>query len=196
MNDDQLNDFDIPLSEMARIPALEDGPIRVIVGGIENNDPLGWRWLLKTRSEPGHPVVEYRPFQEGDELTITQPMQVDLVRAALQFSGALGKELKMQQTLDYTRRFEVGRKIRFVAKRMDRFRVFLTMSFENDPEEGMWNLEIPRLAGFVFIEPDSPELSIMECPRGVPDGTGAGPQGDHGVLHLQRRPSSGRINCN
>jgi hypothetical protein len=165
---DNMDVFVVPMSEFTQeFYDREPGPIRMKVVTPESDEPgihkqwlkKDWRWVMKEG------VDMLRSFREGDEITISQEMHVDLVRAALQFSGAVGKELKMQQTLSYSKRFEIGRKIKFVAKRMDRFRVFLTMGFSDDPEEGMWNLEIPRLAGFCFIEPDSPELGILECPE-------------------------------
>lgn len=164
---DNMDVFVVPMSEFTQeFYDREPGTIRMKVVTPESDEPgihkqwlkKDWRWMMKEG------VDMLRSFRDGDEITISQEMHVDLVRAALQFSGAVGEELKMQQTLSYSKRFEVGRKIKFVAKRMDRYRVFLCMGFEGDEEEGMWNLEIPRLAGFCFIEPDSPELGIMECP--------------------------------
>lgn len=137
------------------------GPIRMKVIEHDPEGP-GFRWMWKEGTDM------LRSFVEGDEITISQEMRVDLLRAGLQFSWAVGNELmKMQQPLSFTKSFEVGRKIKFVAKRVDRFRVFLHMTFEGDPEEGMWNLVIPRMAGFCFIEPDSQELSIMDAPEDV-----------------------------
>jgi hypothetical protein len=137
----------------------EPGPIRMKV--IEHDpDGPGYRWMMKEG------VDMLRSFRDGDEITITKAMEFDLVKSAVKFSGAVGKFLRWQQTVSYGIRFAAGTKIKFVSERMDRFRVFLCMAFDGDPD-GMRNLDIPKLAGFCFTEPDSPELGILDAPEEI-----------------------------